>query len=153
MSTIQSQIMDKAVSLLNAAGAAMTPQVKAWRCRVEPFDPQIPGDLPAWNVIPEDGEPDLPNSYSGATARKFRFCVRCTVSANNQADAAADPLYAAAVPALLTDPTLGGLVTFTREGTQKWEKEGPAATDNLALVVSFETEFATSRTDPTVRMA
>jgi hypothetical protein len=74
------------------------------------------------------------------------------VSANNQADKAADPLYAVAVRALLSDPTLGGLVMFTREGAMKWEREGVAATDNVALVVTFETEFATARIDPTVAM-
>jgi hypothetical protein len=139
------------VALLTAAGAAsFTPAVKAWRCRVEAFDPGTTGDLPAFNVLPDEGETDPANSYSNATAERFRFCVRCMVSAHNQADKAADPLYAVARPAILNDPTLGGLVNFTRYMSQKWEKDGPAANDNLALVLTFETEFATSRIDPTV---
>lgn len=147
--TIQSQVLDAAVALLNTAGAGMAPMVNAYRTRVEAFEA---AQLPAWNVIPDEGEPDPAKSYSGATAHVFRFCVRCTVSVNNQADKAADPLYAAAVTALLSDPTLGGLVLFIREGAQKWERDGTAANDNLALVVTFETEFATARTNPTVAM-
>lgn len=145
--TVQSQIMAAAVAALNAAGATMQPPVLAFRTRVEAF---AESQLPAWNVIPDDGEVDLVNSYSGATARRFRFCVRSMVSAQNQADAAADPLYAAAVTAILTDPTLGGVALFTRELSQKWERDGAAATDNLALVVTFESEFATLRLNPTV---
>jgi hypothetical protein len=108
--------------------------------------------LPSYNVLPDEGEEDQTNSYSGATGERFRFCVRCTVSANNQADKAADPLYAIARPAILSDPTLGGLVTFTRYKSQKWEKDGPSASDDLALVLTFECEFTTARTDPTRRM-
>jgi len=145
--SVQSQVLDQVVSLLAAAGAAMTPQVTAERTRLEAFEV---ADLPAWNVLPEDGQPDPVKSYSGVTAHTFRFCVRCTVGANNEADKAADPLYAVAVQTLLSDPTLGGLVNFTREGAQKWEKDGAAATDNVALVVTFETDFYTLRADPTV---
>jgi hypothetical protein len=146
--TIQSRVLDQIVALLNAAGTVFTPDVKAYRCRVEAFDPKR--EPMAWNVLPEDGEEDAANSYSNSTAERFRFCVRCTVSANNEADKAADPLYAVARPAILADPTLGGLVNFTRFKSQKWEMEGAASTDNIALVLTFETEFATSRTDPTV---
>lgn len=147
--SIQSRVLDKAVALLNTAGAAMAPQVNAYRTRLEAFEAK---ESRAWNVVPEEGEPDLGKCYSNVTAHIFRFCVRCTVSANNQADRAADPLYCTAVAALLSDPTLGGLVNFTREGVQKWERDGSAANDYMALVVTFETEFATSRIDPTVAM-
>lgn len=145
--SIQSRALDYVVAALASAGAALIPKASSARCQVEAFEQD---QLPAYNVLPDEGEVEVANSYSGATAEKFRFCVRCTVGANNQADKAADPLYVAARPAILSDPTMGGLVNFTRYVSQKWEKDGPAATDNLALVLMFETEFATSRTDPTV---
>jgi hypothetical protein len=147
--SIQSQVLDAAVALLNTAGVGMSSPVAAYRTRIEAFEPTEPR---AWNVLPEDGEADPAESYSGATAHVFRFCVRCTVSANNQADKAADPLFTVAMTALLTDPTLGGLVSFTRYVSQKWERDGASANDNLALVLTFETKFATSRIDPTVAM-
>lgn len=148
MASIQSRILDKVVTLLTAAAPAMAqPQPVAWRTRMDAFEQN---QLPAWNVIPEDGETDPANSYSNATAHIFRFCVRCSISANNEADKAADPLFTAAMPAILTDPTLGGLVNFTRYKSQKWEMDGTGALDGVALVLTFETEFATSRTDPTV---
>jgi hypothetical protein len=146
--SIQSLALDQVVAALNAAAAAaFTSPVKAYRCRVEAFDK---GEPLAYNVIPDDGEYDSQNSYSNATAHKLRFCVRCTVSAHNEADKAADPLFVVAMPAILNDPTLGGIVNFTRYLSQKWEKDGPAENDNLALVLMFESEFSTSRTDPTV---
>lgn len=147
--SIQSQIVAAAVLQLAAAGAAMTPPVNAHRARVESFPAS---QLPAWNVIPEDCELDLANSYSGASAWRFRFCVRCMVSAQNEVDSAADPLFVTAVSAILADLTLGGLVNATRMLSQKWEKDGPAATDNLALVLTFETEYATARNNPTAPM-
>jgi hypothetical protein len=148
--SIQSQIIAAAVAALNTSGAAMAPAVTAYRCRVEAF---APAQLPAWNVIPDDAEKDKANSYSGVDAWRLRFCVRCMVSAQNTADAAADPLYSAAVKAILADPTMGGLATFAEELTHKWERDGTAATDNLALVVTFETQFSTRRGDPTVSAA
>jgi hypothetical protein len=147
--SVQSQVLDKVVALLNTAGAAMTPHVAAYRTRIEAFEHAEPR---AWNVLPDEGQTDPADSYSGATAHIFRFCVRCTVSSNNQADKAADPLYTAAMGALLSDPTLGGLVNFTCYLSQKWERDGSAANDNVALVLTFETKFTTSRIDPTVAM-
>lgn len=144
MSSAQSQIMTAVVTALTTAGAALTPVTLAWRTRMEAFDAS---QLPAWNVIPDDGETEYVEC--AAVDRKFRFCVRCMVSAQNQADVAADPLYVAATQALCADPSLGGLVRYTREISQKWERDGTASADNLALVVTYQVEFATLRTDPT----
>lgn len=146
--SIQSQIVAYVVALLNTAGAAnFTPATAAYRTRVEAFAAQ---QLPAWNVLPDDGETQY--MEVAAVDRKFRFCVRNMVSAQNQADAAADPLYVVSTQALCADPSLGGLVRYTREIAQKWERDGAAAQDNIALVVTYEVEFATSRTDPTTRV-
>lgn len=147
--SVQSRIVDAVVAALNTAGAVLAPSVNAYRTRVEAFDDAEPR---GYNVIPDEAERDPANSYSGVTAYKFRFCVRCSVQAQNEADAAADPLFVAAVAAIMADPTLGGLATVTRYNGQKWEKDGPAATDNVSLVVTFETEFSTARNDPSVPM-
>jgi len=145
--SIQSQIIGAVVSLLTAAGATFQTPVLAFRTRVESFDL---AQTPAWNVIPDDGETDYVEC--GAVDRKFRFCVRNMVAAQNQADLAADPLYVASTQALCADPSLGGLVRYIREISQKWERDGPASQDNLALVVTYQVEFATLRTDPTVQV-
>jgi len=142
--SIQSQVIGAVVALLATAGAAFATPVLAFRTRVESFDP---AQVPAWNVIPEDGETEYVEC--AAVDRKFKFCVRNMVSAQNQADLAADPLYVVSTQALCADPSLGGLVRYTREISQKWERDGPASQDNLALVVTYQVEFATLRTDPT----
>jgi hypothetical protein len=142
--SIQSQILAYVVSLLTTAGGAFVTPILAFRTRVEPFDPT---QIPAWNVMPDDGEAKYVEV--AAVDRTFRFCVRNMVAAQNQADLAADPLYVASTQAICADPFLGGLVRYTREISQKWEKEGPASQDNLALCVTYQVEFATLRNDPT----
>jgi hypothetical protein len=144
--SIQSQIVAYVVGLLNAAGAEnFTVAVSAFRTRVEEY---ASTQLPAWNVIPDDGEAQY--REVSAVDRTFRFCVRSMVSAQNQADLAADPLYVVSTQALCADPSLGGLVRYTREISQKWERDGNASQDNIALVVTYQVEFATLRTDPTM---
>jgi hypothetical protein len=81
---------------------------------------------------------------------RFRYNVRCTVVGTDGVDKLADPLYVAACQTVLADPTLGGLVLTTRVVGAKWEKEGEGLEVPLALVVTFESEFATSRSDPSV---
>ena len=145
--SIQSRVVGAVVALLNTAGTAFATPVQAFRTRVEAFDIT---QVPAWNVIPDDGEAEYVET--GAVERKFRFCVRNMVTAQNQADVAADVLYVAASQAIQADPTLGGLVRYTREISQKWERDGAASQDNVALVVTYQVEFATLRTDPTVQV-
>ena len=142
--SIQSQVVACVVGLLNVAGAAnfITPAL-AFRTRVESFGPH---QLPAWNVLPDEGSAQYVET--AAVNRKVRFCVRNMVAAHDQADLAADPLYVVSTRALCADPSLGGLVRYTREISQKWERDGPASEDNIALVVTYEVEFATLRTDP-----
>jgi hypothetical protein len=55
----------------------------------------------------------------------------------------------AAQKLLFADPKLGGLVRFTRENSQKWEFE-KGELDTVALVVTYQAEFSTTRSDPSV---
>ncbi len=138
--SFQSQIMAKVVALLAAAGPW-----PAFRTRMEAFGPS---QLPAFNVLPDEGQ--VSYAEVGSMDRKFRFTVRHMAAAANEVDAAVDVLYVAGVQALLADPKLGGLVRYLREMGQKWELE-KGAQDQVALVVTYEVEFSTSRSDPSVR--
>lgn len=140
--SIQSLVIAKAVTLLNGVAGA-----QAHRCRMKAF----PADqLPAFNVLPEEAEPRYIETQT--IDRHFRFVVRHMGSAVDEVDAVVDPLYVGGQQALFADPTLGGLVRYTREVSQKWERDGQGAYDNCALVVTYEVEFATSRSDPSVQV-
>lgn len=136
--SVQSQVVAAAVAALDGVGGA-----QAYRCRMKPFPA---AQLPAFNVLPDEGS----SLYLEAAAidRRFRFKVRHMAQAVDEVDATVDPLYVAGQKALLADPTLGGLVRYTREMEQKWERDGQGEYDNCALVVTYEVEFATSRSDP-----
>lgn len=134
--SLQSQIMAAVVAALAAT------ETPAYRTRMEAF---AADQLPAYNVLPAEGETEyLDNS---AIDRKFRFMVRHVAQAANEVDLAVDPLYVAGVRAILADPTLGGLARYTREISQKWDLE-KGSVDTVALVVTYESEFETSRSDP-----
>lgn len=144
--SLQSAIIAAVVAALNNAGTAWT----AYRCRMAAFPP---AQLPAWNVIPAEGEPAYQaDTPSGTVSWRFRFTVRCAVTAVGEVDAAADPLFVAACQAVLADPTLGGLAVITRLSGVKWEREGQGEYDQCALVVTFESEFGTARNDPSVQV-
>lgn len=143
--SIQSQVIAAATAALNASTAGYT----AYRCRMAAFTPD---QLPAWNVIPESGDPDYSTAYSGSVDWKFRFRVRCMVASVGEVDAAADPLFVAGCQAILSDPTLGGLATVTRIVDVKWEREAKGEYDQCAEVIVFESEFGTSQNDPSVRV-
>lgn len=140
--SIQSQILDAVVAALN------TTEWLAYRTRMASFKAD---QLPAFNVLPDDGEPDYSSAYSGAIDWKFRFRVRCMGAAVNEVDKAVDPLFVAGSQAILSDPTLGGLALITRYYGQKWEREGEGDYDQCALVVTFESEFSTARGDPSTQ--
>lgn len=138
--SVQSQVLAAVVHTLSAMGGA-----PAFRSKMTSFSL---AQLPAYNVMPEDGETEY--TISGTVDRTIRFSVRHTAEAKDEIDAAVDGLYVASSRALMADITLGGLVVALREGRQKWEMErGEVAA--VALVVFYEAEFSTSRTDPTVR--
>jgi hypothetical protein len=138
--SVQSQVMAKAVALLNAAS------MNAFRTRMSAFSRS---QLPAQNVLPEDGETEYLEAAS--VDRRFRFKVRYVEAAVDEVDAAVDLQYVAGNQALLADTYLGGLVRCTHEIGQKWEFE-KGEVDTVALVVTYEVEFATTRSDPSVQV-
>lgn len=142
--SIQSQIIAATVAALNADTSW-----PAYRTRMAPF---ADDQLPAYNVIPDECEPDYSETYSGGVDWKFRFKVRCTVTAESQVDAAADPLFVEAGPAILTDPTIAGLVTSIRFAGVKWDKEGLGEKDACAQVILFECQFTTACNDPSQKL-
>jgi hypothetical protein len=137
--SIQSQVMAAVVTLLNGAAGR-----QAYRSRMTAF---TPAELPATNVLPEDGEPEYLDTDS--IDRKFRFKCRHMALAIDEVDAAVDPLYVAGQRVLFADPTLGGLVRIIREVSQKWEMD-KGAFDSVALAVLYEVEFDTSKKDPSI---
>jgi hypothetical protein len=139
--SVQSRVIDAAVAALS------TTLFSAYRCRMAAFKPD---QLPAFNVLPEDAEPDYDNAITGFVNFRFKFRVRMMAATKDQVDKAVDALYVAGSKALLADPTLGGLVLITRWAGEKWEREGQGEYDQIAKVVTFESEFSTSRNDPSV---
>jgi hypothetical protein len=138
--SVESQITALAVVALNGAGGA-----PSFRCKMSAF---TAAQLPAINVLPD--EDDAEYNDTDSADRRFRFKVRYIGVAVDEVDAAIDPIYVAGNNALLADPKFGGLAIFTRELSSKWEFEN-GALDTVAKVVLYETEFSTSRRDPSVR--
>jgi hypothetical protein len=133
--------MDYVVNALyNAEGGTW----KAYRTRMESFNAE---ELPAFNVIPDKGETEYLSTDE--ITRRFRFTVRHMAAAVNSVDLTVDDLYLAAAQVILIDPTLGGLVRYTREISQEWKLE-KGEYDSVALEVIYEVEFATRRNDPTI---
>jgi hypothetical protein len=141
--SIQSRITALAVAALNGSTVGVT----AYRSKMAAFSQ---AQLPAINVLPDEGDTEYNDTDSAD--RRFRFKVRYTGIAVDECDAAIDPIYVAGNIALLADPKFGGLAIFTRELSSKWEME-KGLFDTVALVVLYETEFSTSRLDPSASWA
>jgi hypothetical protein len=139
--SVQSRILDAVVAALSGTGYT------ASRTQLTPYNAAALANAPQFNVVPLESMVDRSRSTTSASYRIFQFDVRCMGAAVNQVDKAIDPLYLLAVNTLLTDPTLGGLVVFTREVAQKWHFD-TASQDVISHDVTFETEFSTARNDP-----
>lgn len=137
--SVQSQILAAVVATLNAGGG-----LTAYRTRMTAF---AKAQLPAINVLPDEGDAIYLDSDS--INRKFRFKLRHMAIAVDEVDAAVDSQYVAAQKKLFADPTLGGLTYYCHELAQKWELE-KGEFDTVALVVTYEVEFSTTRSDPSV---
>jgi hypothetical protein len=137
--SVQSRLIAAAVAALNGAGGAV-----AYRTRMASFSK---AQLPAINVLPKESDPEYNDSDS--IDRRLLIEVRFTGVAVDEVDAAIDPIYVAGNAALIADPTLGGLAIKTRERTSKWELE-KGELDTVALVVVYDIEFSTTRSDPSV---
>lgn len=142
--SVQSNVLDQVVALLTATGT--------WKAVRTKLSPWAQDQLPAFEVLPDEGEASYERAYSGVVKWTFRFKVRCIGAGTDGVDKVVDPLFVAGSKAILTDPTLGGLVTVTRYASQKWERDGEGANAPCALVVLFECEFATSQSDPSAAM-
>jgi hypothetical protein len=131
-------VLDTVVARLQAAS------LNAFRCRFTPFSDS---ELPAINVLPADEEFEYQDSAS--VEELFHFDVRHVVSTIDAADKAADAQYILAARALLADITLGGTVRTLRLKKKKPEME-QGEKQYMALVVTYETEFSSTRSDPSV---
>ena len=138
--SIQSQILDAVETILGGADESV------FQCRFTPFSAQeLAGG--ADNILPEDEVPE-PGTTDDTDIR-HRFFVRHTFQATDRVNKAVDTRYVRAYRLLLADPTLGGLVRWTRYVGRKWEFQ-PGELDTCALVVTYEVEFSTNRSDPSV---
>lgn len=142
--SVQSQIIAAAVAALEE-----NTSWPAYRTRMAAF---TDAQLPAYNVIPDESDPDYSETYTAGVDWKFRFKVRCTVTAESQVDEAADPLFVAGSNAILTDPTILGLVTSIRFAGVKWEREGQGEKDACAQVIQFECQFTAAYNDPSNKL-
>lgn len=136
--SVQSQILGTVVDTINADGG------NAFRTRMTAFARH---QLPADNVLPDQS--DALYEDSNSINRRMRFKVRHMAIAVDEVDAAVDAQYVAAQVKLFADPTLGGLTYYCHEISQKWELE-KGEFDTVALVVTYEVEFSTDRSDPSV---
>lgn len=140
--SVQSQVLDAVAALLNGIAGA-----SSYRSRMIPFNAE---QVPAFNIFPGETEAVYEGAYGGSVNWKFRFEVRCTVVGIDGVDKLADPLFVGGSAAILADPTLGGLVTITRFAGVKPMLEGEGLQAPFSLAVTFECEFATSRSNPSV---
>jgi len=136
--SIQSDVLDAVVAALVAGG------MNAFRTRFLQFAEK---ELPAVNVLPADDEFDYQDGSS--PEELFAFDVRYLVSEVDGADAAADAQFVIGSKLLLALPPLGGLVRIVRVKKKKWERE-IGEKEVMALVVTYETEFSSTRSDPSV---
>lgn len=136
--SLQSQVLEAVVAVLGGSAA------NVYRTRMESF---APAQLPADNVLPADEL--AKNVTSGSIDLVHTFHVRHTAAAVNEVDKVVDARYVRAQQLILADPLLGGLVRFTRYKGRKWEFE-KGEVDTVALVVTYEVEFSTSRSDPSL---
>lgn len=136
--SIQSDVLDAVVAALGGRAGG------AWRCRLTPFSQK---ELPSDNVIPDTETPDYTNTSDADQV--FSFFVRYTLQAHEAADKAADRRFVAKTKQLQADPTLGKLVRYIRYAGRKWEMEN-GDPDTVSLVVKYQAEYSTSRTDPSV---
>ena len=138
--SVQSTILDAIVAILGGSAAG------AYRCRFMAFSPDEL-KVGADNVLPDAGDADIQDDSD--IERHFKFMIRHTAAAVDGADLIADARYVTAQKKLLADLTLGGLVKTTHEISTKWEmQEGKL--DTIAMVATYEVEFSTTRTDPSV---
>lgn len=136
MVSLQSQTLDAVVALLGGKSQNVE------RCRLEDY---TAAQLPADNVLPANEEADYADTSS--IDLRHRFTVRHVAQAANGVDVTVDARYVRGQQLILADPTLGGLVRFVRYIGRKWEFE-KAGVQTVALAVTYEAEFSTSRSDP-----
>ena len=136
--SIQSAVLDAVVATLGGEAQAV------YRTRFTPFS-QTELSTGADNVLPDDETAEADTTDD--TELRFRFFVRHTFAATDAVDKAVDVRYVRAYKLLLADQALGGLVRFTWYRGRKWEFE-KGELDTVALVVTYEVEFSTKRSDP-----
>lgn len=136
--SVQSRVLGAIVAVLGGSAA------NVWRTRMESF---AQDQLPADNVLPADEQ--AKNVTSSSIDLVHTFHVRHTAAAINEVDKVVDARYVRAQQLILADPYLGGLVRMTRYKGRKWEFE-KGEVDTVALVVTYEVEFSTSRSDPSL---
>ena len=99
------------------------------------------------NVLPED-ETSIEDTTDD-TELTHRFQVVHFVQTSAGWDRAIDLRFTRAYKLLMADPTLGGLVRRVKYVKREWHMERKEL-QQVSLVVTYETEFSTLRTDPTV---
>lgn len=117
---------------------------RAYRCRFTDF---AVAELPADNVLPEEESSDYEDS--DGEQNRFRFIVRHMAAAADGADAVADARYVEAVKLLFEDEVLRSKVRSIRKIGRKWEMDR-GELQVVVLVVTYEVEFSTNRSDPSV---
>lgn len=132
--SVQSNILDLAVAALPGA----------FRCRFRDFGA---AELPARNVLPGEADPEYNSTDS--IDRIFQFKVLHTVAAVDAVDKLADQLYVDTYRSLYNNLPFRAAVTQFREGKMRWEAER-GELQQMTLSVTFEVQFSTSPSDPSI---
>jgi hypothetical protein len=119
----------------------------AHRCRLRDFSAEELGELGADNVLPEKESNDEQTTDDSELI--MRFQVVHMVQATEGADRHADLRYVRAFELLMANQTLGGLVRRVKYISRDWHIERREL-ELMSIVVTYECEFSTSRTDPKV---
>lgn len=140
-SSLQMQVLVAVAAALGGKSA------NAHRCRLMDFSAAELANGGADNVLPEDETST--EDTTDDTELTLRFQVVHLVQVASDVDIAVDARYVRAYRLLMANQTLYGLVRRVKYVKREWHMERKEL-QQVSLVVTYECEFSTSRSDPTV---
>jgi hypothetical protein len=139
--TIQFEILRAVTAVLGGKAA------NAHRCKLSNFSEAELANGGADNVLPEKETSE--EDTTDDTELLHRFQIVHQVQGASGTDAIADARFVRAFRLLNADPTLGGLVRRVKYVSREWHMESKEL-QQMSLVSTWECEFSTSRSDPTL---
>jgi hypothetical protein len=143
MATFRETIIEAVVTALSAG----TPPGQVGRTNTFQRN-DADSSLPAILVYPEQEK--VQRLGDSDACRTLSIGVECQVKGAPPIDQALDPLLVWVCQKLLADDTLGGLVWRVQETGTMWQVE-TGDEDIASAKVTFDIQYATPRSDPTVQ--